>query len=79
MISPVVMFSFLVLIFAEEANGGGSGSNPGCGTNGFSAAAGWDPVTGKLEVFPFKLHKLTYSMSGLGSPNYTALRIAAGL
>ncbi|KAI0284762.1 subtilisin-like protein [Russula brevipes] len=23
-----------------------SGSNPGCGTDGFSATAGWDPVTG---------------------------------
>ncbi|KAI0329253.1 subtilisin-like protein [Cubamyces sp. BRFM 1775] len=23
-----------------------SGSNPGCGTNGFTAEAGWDPVTG---------------------------------
>ncbi|KAH8987498.1 subtilisin-like protein [Lactarius hatsudake] len=23
-----------------------SGSNPGCGTNGFSAVPGWDPVTG---------------------------------
>lgn len=23
-----------------------SGSNPGCGTNGFSAKSGWDPVTG---------------------------------
>ncbi|KAI0046855.1 family S53 protease [Auriscalpium vulgare] len=23
-----------------------SGSNPGCSTNGFAAAAGWDPVTG---------------------------------
>jgi tripeptidyl-peptidase-1 len=23
-----------------------SGSNPGCNTNGFSAKAGWDPVTG---------------------------------
>ncbi|KAG6830402.1 hypothetical protein H0H92_000898 [Tricholoma furcatifolium] len=23
-----------------------SGNNPGCNTNGFSAAAGWDPVTG---------------------------------
>jgi tripeptidyl-peptidase-1 len=22
------------------------GSNPGCGTQGFSAAKGWDPVTG---------------------------------
>ncbi|KAK6389686.1 hypothetical protein LTR95_019698, partial [Oleoguttula sp. CCFEE 5521] len=23
-----------------------NGSNPGCGTNGFSASPGWDPVTG---------------------------------
>ena len=23
-----------------------SGTNPGCGTNGFSATTGWDPVTG---------------------------------
>ena len=23
-----------------------SGSNPGCGTNGFTAGSGWDPVTG---------------------------------
>lgn len=36
-----------------------AGANPGCGTNGFSAVAGWDPVTGLgtpsypklLEVF----------------------------
>ncbi|KAJ7932719.1 subtilisin-like protein [Mycena leptocephala] len=38
-----------------------SGSNPGCGTSGFPAKAGWDPVT------------------GLGSPNYVAMRTAAGL
>ncbi|KAJ7041982.1 subtilisin-like protein [Mycena alexandri] len=38
-----------------------SGSNPGCGTQGFPAKAGWDPVT------------------GLGSPNYPAMRTAAGL
>ncbi|EKM56142.1 uncharacterized protein PHACADRAFT_145272 [Phanerochaete carnosa HHB-10118-sp] len=38
-----------------------TGSNPGCGTNGFPAASGWDPVT------------------GLGTPNYPALRAAAGL
>ncbi|KAJ7631781.1 peptidase S8/S53 domain-containing protein, partial [Mycena rosella] len=36
-------------------------SNPGCGTDGFPAAKGWDPVT------------------GLGTPNYDALRAAAGL
>jgi tripeptidyl-peptidase I len=23
-----------------------NGTNPGCGTNGFNAAKGWDPVTG---------------------------------
>ncbi|KAF7986028.1 hypothetical protein HWV62_41378 [Athelia sp. TMB] len=37
------------------------GSNPGCGTKGFPAAKGWDPVT------------------GLGSPNYTALLAAANV
>ena len=25
-----------------------SGSNPGCGTNGFSAGTGWDPVSAAL-------------------------------
>ncbi|KAJ6527399.1 family S53 protease [Mycena capillaripes] len=38
-----------------------SGTNPGCGTNGFSASVGWDPIT------------------GLGTPNYAALRTAVGL
>ncbi|EIN06456.1 family S53 protease [Punctularia strigosozonata HHB-11173 SS5] len=38
-----------------------TGNNPGCDTNGFPAAAGWDPVT------------------GLGTPNYAAMRTAAGL
>ena len=37
------------------------GSNPGCGTQGFPAAQGWDPIT------------------GLGTPDYVALRKAAGL
>ncbi|KAF9077859.1 subtilisin-like protein [Rhodocollybia butyracea] len=38
-----------------------SGSNPGCGTDGFPALPGWDPVT------------------GVGSPNYPAMRKALGL
>ncbi|KAI0291167.1 family S53 protease [Multifurca ochricompacta] len=38
-----------------------SGSNPGCGTNGFPATPGWDPVT------------------GLGTPNFAALKTAVGL
>ena len=25
------------------------GANPGCGTKGFPASKGWDPVTGKAE------------------------------
>jgi len=38
-----------------------TGNNPGCGTTGFPAFEGWDPVT------------------GLGSPNYSLMRQAAGL
>ncbi|KAI0283619.1 tripeptidyl peptidase A [Russula aff. rugulosa BPL654] len=37
------------LIYSTAATGFNditSGSNPGCGTSGFSAAKGWDPVTG---------------------------------
>ncbi|KAE9406774.1 family S53 protease [Gymnopus androsaceus JB14] len=37
------------------------GNNPGCGTQGFPAMAGWDPVT------------------GMGTPNFAAMRTAAGL
>lgn len=37
------------------------GSNPGCGTNGFSATKGWDPIT------------------GLGTPDFAALKAAAGV
>ncbi|KAJ7048741.1 family S53 protease-like protein [Mycena amicta] len=40
-----------------------SGDNPGCNTNGFTAGAGWDPVT----------------LSGLGTPNFAALKAAVGL
>ncbi|KAJ7765700.1 subtilisin-like protein [Mycena metata] len=38
-----------------------TGNNPGCGTTGFPAMAGWDPVT------------------GTGSPNFLAMKTAAGL
>jgi len=38
-----------------------TGNNPGCGTTGFPAMAGWDPVT------------------GMGSPNFSAMKTAAGL
>ncbi|RPD60128.1 subtilisin-like protein [Lentinus tigrinus ALCF2SS1-7] len=33
-------------LFATAFNDVKSGSNPGCGTEGFPAARGWDPVTG---------------------------------
>lgn len=32
--------------FKDAFNDITSGNNPGCGTNGYSAVAGWDPVTG---------------------------------
>ncbi|KAF7356383.1 Family S53 protease [Mycena venus] len=46
---------------AAALNDVSAGSNPGCGTDGFPAKAGWDPVT------------------GLGTPNFAALKAAAGL
>jgi len=39
-----------------------SGSNPGCGTNGFPAAKGWDPVTGLGTPNFLKLSKLVLSL-----------------
>lgn len=38
-----------------------SGSNPGCGTNGFPAAKGWDPVTGLGSPDYEKLAKVVQS------------------
>jgi len=52
---------FLYSVGAKALNDITSGSNPSCGTNGFPATTGWDPVT------------------GLGTPNYTALRRAVDL
>ncbi|KAI0321292.1 family S53 protease [Amylostereum chailletii] len=37
---------FLYSTGASALNDITTGDNPGCGTNGFPAAAGWDPVTG---------------------------------
>ena len=37
---------FLYSTGASALNDVTTGSNPGCNTNGFPAAAGWDPVTG---------------------------------
>ncbi|KAH9025387.1 subtilisin-like protein [Lactarius pseudohatsudake] len=47
-----------------------SGSNPGCGTDGFSAAPGWDPVTGLGTPDFEKLQNIfmTPLGSGAGQP-----------
>ncbi|EMD33171.1 hypothetical protein CERSUDRAFT_98768 [Gelatoporia subvermispora B] len=41
-INPTIYSTFFVEAFNDITNG----TNPGCGTNGFSAQPGWDPVTG---------------------------------
>ncbi|KAH9053377.1 subtilisin-like protein [Lactarius vividus] len=41
-----------------------SGSNPGCGTNGFSAAPGWDPVTGLGTPNFEKLQQIVMTLRG---------------
>jgi tripeptidyl-peptidase-1 len=43
-----VRFSISVIEFISF--GVQSGSNPGCGTNGFSAAVGWDPVSSQTNT-----------------------------
>ncbi|KAJ7696455.1 family S53 protease [Mycena rosella] len=59
--SPLGFLNPWLYANAAALNDVTTGSNPGCGTNGFPAKAGWDPVT------------------GLGTPNFAALRTAAGL
>ncbi|KAF8216791.1 family S53 protease [Mycena galopus ATCC 62051] len=59
--SPLGFLNPWLYANAAALNDVTTGSNPGCGTNGFPAKAGWDPVT------------------GLGTPNFAALKAAAGL
>lgn len=47
---------------ADAFNDVTSGSNPGCGTNGFPAAQGWDPVTGLGTPNFAKLKNLVLSL-----------------
>jgi tripeptidyl-peptidase-1 len=57
-----------------------TGSNPGCGTIGFPAAPGWDPVTGlgeplhthTLSLFLIEDRAISLTQSPLlsGTPNY---------
>ncbi|ETW78995.1 serine protease S53 [Heterobasidion irregulare TC 32-1] len=59
--SPLGFLNPLIYQSPSAFNDITSGSNPGCNTNGFPTAPGWDPVT------------------GFGSPNFNALKAAAGL
>ncbi|KAH9031560.1 subtilisin-like protein [Lactarius hengduanensis] len=44
--APLGFLNPLIYTSASAFNDIKSGSNPGCGTQGFSAVTGWDPVTG---------------------------------
>ena len=72
---------FLYSTGASALNDVTTGSNPGCNTNGFPAKAGWDPVSSHRAVVV--LADTDYSsdmqVTGLGTPNYAALRTAVGL
>jgi len=48
-----------------------SGSNPGCGTSGFSVVQGWDPVTGFGTPDFLKLQDLV----GLTNSQYLAITV----
>lgn len=78
LISLVVRFDILLVLLRRLIEVG-LGSNPGCDTNGFSAAKGWDPATGEFFALRFGRCELILLFVGLGSPNYTALHTAAGL
>lgn len=59
-----------------------SGSNPGCGTNGFTAGAGWDPVSvdaSKASLPPFSLADVALAqVTGLGTPDFGKLQALIG-
>lgn len=42
-------FKIYSTLFQEAFNDIRSGNNPGCGTEGFTAASGWDPLTVCIE------------------------------
>lgn len=43
---PVGFVNAALYANSEVMNDIEIGNNPGCGTNGFSAVSGWDPLTG---------------------------------
>ena len=65
-----------------------SGSNPGCGTNGFPAGAGWDPVSGSADFVGIRWRisfgetcssdVLSLQVTGLGTPDFGKLKELLG-
>ena len=52
-----------------------SGSNPGCGTSGFSAAKGWDPVSErKIQFAGGSTYGLPGQVTGMGTPDFQKLQ-----
>ena len=49
--NPVGFLNPTLYKYPEMFNDITVGSNPGCGTKGFPASKGWDPVTGKVFSF----------------------------
>lgn len=47
-----------------------NGTNPGCGTKGFSAVEGWDPVTGEYLCICRLRGAALMLIPGLGTPKY---------
>ncbi|KAH9213779.1 peptidase S8/S53 domain-containing protein [Leptodontidium sp. 2 PMI_412] len=59
---PVGFVNPVVYAHPEVMNDITQGSNPGCGTNGFNATLGWDPVTGLGSPNFEKMLKLYMSL-----------------
>jgi len=55
-----------------------SGSNPGCGTQGFSAVVGWDPVrivlSRHLPWLTVDVVAFVTQVTGLGTPDFLKLQ-----
>ena len=49
------------------------GSNPGCGTNGFSTSKGWDPVSSCFLARDVNVAHVGAQVTGLGTPDFAKL------
>ncbi|KAM7195591.1 subtilisin-like protein [Rhypophila sp. PSN 637] len=59
---PIGFLNPILYAHPEAFNDVVEGSNPGCGTEGFRAAKGWDPVTGLGTPNYAKLRKIVLSL-----------------